>query len=263
MYIVCCSLDGHHKLIRWRLVTHAGIDGYSRMIVFIHCSNNNKATTVYYHFLQAAREFGLPSRVRSDQGKENTLVVRHMLQKRGENHGSMITGSSVHNQRIERLWRDVFQSVIGMYYRLFYHMEHHGLLNATNEIHLFALHHIFLPRINRSLQNFLSSWNHHAIRTEHNNTPSQLFTSGALRLRNMGMTALDFLDTVNDQYGIDDGHLTANDTELMIPEVNVQLTSHQMQRLETTINPLATSDNYGIELYITTVDTVQQMLNIT
>ena len=54
----------------------------------------------------------------------------------------MITGSSVHNQRIERLWRDVFQSVIGMYYRLFYHMEHHGLLNATNEIHLFALHHI-------------------------------------------------------------------------------------------------------------------------
>ena len=49
----------------------------------------------------------------------------------------------------------------------------------------------------------------------------------------------------------------------MIPKVNVQLTSHQMQRLETTINPLATSDNYGIELYITTVDTVQQMLNIT
>ena len=73
------SLDGHHKLIRWRLVTHAGIDGYSRMIVFIHCSNNNKAATVYYHFLQAAREFGLPSRVRSDQGKENTLVARHML----------------------------------------------------------------------------------------------------------------------------------------------------------------------------------------
>jgi len=101
------NLDGHHKLIRWRLVTHAGIDGYSRMIVFIRSSSNNKAATVYYHFLQAAREFGLPSRVRSDQGKENTLVARHMLQTRGENHGSMITGSSVHNQRIERLWRPV------------------------------------------------------------------------------------------------------------------------------------------------------------
>lgn len=102
-------LDSHHKLVRWRLVTRAGIDEYSRMIVFIHCSNNNKAATVYYHFLQAAREFGFPSRVQSDQGGENALVVRHMLQKHGENHESMITGSSVHNQQIERLWRDVFQ----------------------------------------------------------------------------------------------------------------------------------------------------------
>lgn len=259
------NLDGHHKLIRWRLVTHAGIDGYSRMIVFIHCSDNNKAATVYHHFLEAAREFGLPSRVRSDQGKENTLVARHMLQKRGENRGSMITGSSIHNQRIERLWRDVFQSVIGMFYRLFYHMEHHDLLNPTNEIHLFALHHIFLPRINRSLLNFKSSWNHHSIRTEHNSTPNQLFTSGALRLRNMGMVSLDFFDTVNDQYGIDDGHLTANEdnTEVVIPEVNIQLTSNQMQQIESTINPLADSQNYGIELYITTVDTLQRMLNST
>ena len=88
--------------------------------------------------------------------------------------------------------------------------------------------------------------------------------SYALRLCNIGMAALDFFDTVNDQYGIDDGHLTANDdTELVILEVNVQLTSHQMQQPETTINPLATSDNYGIELHITTVDTMQQMLNIT
>ena len=34
-------VDGHHKLIRWRLVTHGGIDGYSQMIVYLKCSNNN------------------------------------------------------------------------------------------------------------------------------------------------------------------------------------------------------------------------------
>ena len=49
----------------------------------------------------------------------------------------------------------------------------------------------------------------------------------------------------------------------MIPEVNIQLTSHQIQQVEATINPLVDSQNYGIELYITTVDTVQQMLNST
>ena len=31
--------------IRWRFVIHAGIDGYSRMVVFIHCSTNNRAET--------------------------------------------------------------------------------------------------------------------------------------------------------------------------------------------------------------------------
>ena len=66
----------------------------------------------------------------------------------------MITGSSVHNQQIERLWRDVFQSVIGMFYRLFYHMEHHDLLNPTNEIHLFALHYIFYQELTDHSKNF-------------------------------------------------------------------------------------------------------------
>ena len=36
-------IDGHHCLIRWRLVTHWGVDGFSRMIVFLHCSDNNCA----------------------------------------------------------------------------------------------------------------------------------------------------------------------------------------------------------------------------
>ena len=28
-------IDGHHKLIKWRLVIHGGIDGYSRLITFL------------------------------------------------------------------------------------------------------------------------------------------------------------------------------------------------------------------------------------
>lgn len=33
-------------LVRWKLVTHAGIDGFSRMIVFMRCSANNASRTV-------------------------------------------------------------------------------------------------------------------------------------------------------------------------------------------------------------------------
>ncbi|XP_062327721.1 uncharacterized protein LOC134028269 [Osmerus eperlanus] len=38
-------LDGNHKLIRWRIVIHGGIDGYSRLVVFLRASSNNRSST--------------------------------------------------------------------------------------------------------------------------------------------------------------------------------------------------------------------------
>ena len=78
-----------------------------------------------------------------------------MLEHHGENCGSILTSSSLHNQVIKRLWRDLFQSVIVTFYCLFYHMEHHRTLDQLNEVDLHALH---LPMINKSLDCFRSSW---------------------------------------------------------------------------------------------------------
>ena len=44
----------------------------------------------------------------------------------------MITGASMHNQKIERLWRDVFDGVIGFYYELFSFMKENGILDLFN-----------------------------------------------------------------------------------------------------------------------------------
>ena len=65
------TIDGNHKLIRWKLVVHGGIDGKTRTIVFLHCASNNLAATVLRHFQCAVNQCGLPDCVRTDRGGEN------------------------------------------------------------------------------------------------------------------------------------------------------------------------------------------------
>lgn len=67
------------------------------------CTANNRAETVLNLFEHAVEKFGCPERVRSDHGTENIAVARWMLQKREHAANPIITGRSVHNQRIERL----------------------------------------------------------------------------------------------------------------------------------------------------------------
>lgn len=61
-------------------------------------------------FKAGVLDFGLPEKVRSDKGGENVLVCSFMMRHplRGAPAKPFITGRSVHNQRIERLWKDVF-----------------------------------------------------------------------------------------------------------------------------------------------------------
>ena len=249
-YCSCVFADSHHKLIRWRIVTHGCIDGYSRLVTFLKCCGNNKAVSVYESFLGAVQQYGLPSRIRTDQGGENIIVAQHMLERRGHERRSVIVGSSVHNQRIERLWRDMHRCVTVIYYKLFYFMEQMDLIDPLNEEHLYALHYVFIPRINRALTEFRNGWNSHPIRSANHKSPEQLFTAGALLLQHSGLDALDFFDDVTESYGVDvDGPVSSNEGNVVVPQLGVSLDSESFSRLKQAINPLASSDDFGIDIF--------------
>ena len=170
-------LDGHHKLIKWKFVIHGAIDGFSRMITFLHCSDNNRAETVFNCFVTAVEQYGLPHHVRTDHGGENFDVWRCMIAFHDDD-SSVITGSSVHNERVERLWRDVNRCVCHQFSTTFRSLETENMLDPLNDVDMYCLHKIFIPRINRCLSEFKESWNHHSLSSEGNKTPYQLYYEG-------------------------------------------------------------------------------------
>ncbi|KAL5497033.1 hypothetical protein EMCRGX_G013427 [Ephydatia muelleri] len=66
-------IDGHHKLIRWHIIIHGGIDGFSRLPVFLRASTDNSADTVLQHFINAVALYGLPSRLFYDMEDAGVL----------------------------------------------------------------------------------------------------------------------------------------------------------------------------------------------
>lgn len=61
-YSVCmhanslCHIDGHHKVIRWQIVVHGGIDGYSHYVVYLSAASDNKSETVVLTVMASHQE---------------------------------------------------------------------------------------------------------------------------------------------------------------------------------------------------------------
>ena len=249
-------IDGNHKLIRWRLVVHAGVDGFSRMIVFAKCSDNNRAATVLESFLDGVSAFGSPMCVRSDNGGENVDIWRHMLSI-STNPSCVITGSSAHNVRVERMWRDMRKSVTINFSSTFASMESEGVLDPLNDVDiLFCLHYVYLPCINRCLQEFQGSWNRHSMSTEGSMSPYQMFIEGISAIQSdIDLPNLSQTNTSN-SVNVPDNDRVEVPGNMFVPCDN--LTS----QLHSFVDPLSMCIYFGKSLYYQAIQLVGSHLQL-
>ena len=240
-------IDSHHKLIKWHFVVHGAVDGFSRTIIYLQCTDNNRAPTVLEYFHEAVSRFGLPESVRSDHGGENVGVWRYVMVSHNMDHSCVVTGSSVHNERIERMWRDVHRCVIKVFSDIFTSLEMEAVLDPINEVDLYCLYHIFLPLIVKNLSEFQESWNSHALSSEGNRTPYQLLMEGLFEAVNNHEYEIGSLCASND---IDISQLT--NEHVQVPRLSFRPCNGLTQNLEMI---QATDISNAKLLYTRTVET--------
>jgi hypothetical protein len=220
-------MDGNLKLVMYGLVLHGAIDGYSRYIIYLEANVNNRAPTVLEAFKRGVERVGqIPERVRADKGGENRDVALWMLMTRGQHSGCFITGRSVHNQRIERLWREV-NRWLTPFHLIFQRLHQSNLYDPKDPVDKFTLILVYLPIIRRMLNLFIRVWNKHKLRTEHHKTPTQLYLTSSQNLETIQQE--QNMDMDPEIYGVDwDGPLPTDNLDeaggvsVEPPEIHIQ-----------------------------------------
>ncbi|KAG8921866.1 hypothetical protein FRC02_012305 [Tulasnella sp. 418] len=65
-------------------------------------------------------------------------------------------------------------------------MEDKGYLDPDDSTQLWALHTVFLPRINRALEAFIQTWNNHKVSSHKHKTPLEIWHRGLLEAKIQG-----------------------------------------------------------------------------
>lgn len=186
----------------------------------------------------------------------------------------MLTGPSfrsVHNVRIERLWRDIRKDVLEYWRLLFAHLEECGLLDMRNLVEKTALFLVYQPRIQATLDAAASAWNSHQLRSEAHNSPQVLWHLSKTEAEHQGYWNTDPGDDIvtatDPLYGVDGEGPLPPDAMLAEEEMDAGLRVHDDARLQKArellpdINFGREDGNRGMNVYQQVVRALQEVLD--
>ena len=166
-------VDGWDKLAPFGIFIHGAVDGFSRRILWLEVnSTNKKPSIIASHYLNAVLQLeGVPRRLRSDRGTENTIMGN--LQRFFRWHdpddfagsASFLEGKSCGNQRIEAWWSKFREGGGGWWMNLFKDLRDTGFYRDDCLIKE-CLKFCFLPVIRRELRLVVELWNTHNIQRQ-------------------------------------------------------------------------------------------------
>lgn len=159
----------------------------------------------------------------------------------------------MHNQRIERLWRDVRTFCTQVYIDHFHQLESAGVIDIDNVGDICALHYVYLPLLNNSLKRFRHAHNNHKVRTMGYRTPLQVYLCGVLERVNSNHTHIR--DMVGHQAEIHNANNSElSETERMdLADISIPADHHSemMRHIRQLVpNPGTDTDDFGLERYI-------------
>ena len=128
-------------------------------------------------------------------------------------------------------------------------------------MHIFSLHHIYIARIENSLQDLVRQMNNWPVSTERNQSPLQMWEKGMLENFHSGHTALQLSEAEIEQFGFDPDSVLAveddDDYQVVLSPASVSLPDAQVTQLPI---PLANDGSNGKALYLQCIEVVNNFL---
>ena len=142
-------------------------------------------------------------------------------------------------------------------FKYFLFLESNGYFDPDNEVHLLALHRVYLPLINSAIEEFVRQWNNHPLTSEFHYSPLQLWVRDILTLRNLGYSAVDSVisgEQILENYGVEDHDEDTAEIEtsnvVVVPDSPITLDDSAEEVLQELSQQNATDDSNGISRYI-------------